>query len=622
MSSSPTLPPPPSPTSVPDQMPSSIPRSPKEKIFGVAEGVLEAATKGQPTPLQQHLQEHYQRRYDEAKMYHDQVVQYGSVLATGNDPSTGQPLTDDQKRQYQNWYDAAMQSYTKAAGVDKQSKGALQKNATILQHVIKNGGKGGATQGGLPSPPQPSAQGGQPAQGGGSGLPAPPPPSPALIQSEMDDNRKVSVANREEEFKSQQKIREEQAKAEADAKAKAANPSSRPVMGPAISVSNARNLALQGKSFKDVDGNPIDLTDLPDSMGLKFVAWGGKNYYVPFSPNDRVVTVGNETYAVSPMDVQALGQGSGTDLGQHTMPTTSKSTDPATNQTTVTTHTPTTTGVSGRGGSTPSATTTPQRSAAPSAAAPTAGGGRPSSPSPAAPLDQDGHIQSSLGASPQVIEGANRLLDGADPTKDLPAKTRFLSEALARKYGWEQGRFTPKEQVMLKEANTFLNEAARNPSLSVLDDTFSSAKVAQVIAGSKQGTGLGATVGRGVTTLTAKNMTDQEAEFVRMYNQLVGTISGLSQLSRATRPTEATIERLMAELPNPATTKDSADGRARIARLTKEINVAMEKGAFTSTGSGPARLTPPPAASSTGGNGSVQQWERGPDGKPRLKGPN
>lgn len=612
MSSSPTLPPPPQ-QSVPDAMPSSIPRSPKERIFGVAEGVLEAATKGQPTPLQQHLQEHYQRRYDEAKMYHDQVVQYGSVLATGNDPATGQPLTDEQKRQYQNWYDAAMQSYTKAAGVDKQSKGAIQKNAAVLQHVIQKGTGAQGGQGGLSVPPQPTAQAGsQPAQGGAS-LPPPPAPSPALIQSEMDDNRKVSVANREEAFKSQEKIAEDRAKAKADAEAKAQNPSSRPVMGPAISVSNARNLAQQGKSFNDVDGKPIDLTELPDSMGLKFVAWGGKNYYVPFSPNDRVVTVGNETYAVSPMDVEALGKGAGTELGQHTMPTTSKTTDPATNQITVSTRTPTTTGVAGRGGSSTPATpaTTPSRST-PSRGASAA----PSGPSTG--LDEDGHISPSA-STPQVVEGANRLLDGADPTKDLPAKTRFLSEALARKYGWEQGRFTPKEQVMLKEASTFLNESARNPSLSVLDDTFSSAKVAQVIAGSKPRTGFGGTVDRAATTITAKNMTDQEAEFVRMYNQLVGTISGLSQLSRATRPTEATIDRLMAELPNPATTKDSADGRARIARLTKEINVAMEKGAFTSTGSGPARLTTPPTPSG-GGSGQTQQWERGPDGKPRLKG--
>lgn len=112
---------------------------------------------------------------------------------------------------------------------------------------------------------------------------------------------------------------------EAAAKAKAANPSGRPVMGPAVSVSNARELSKQGRTFLDKDGNPIDLTSLPDTMGLKNVVWGGKSYYEPFSPNSKVVTVGNETYAVSPMDVEALGKGAGTDLGEHRVGTSSES---------------------------------------------------------------------------------------------------------------------------------------------------------------------------------------------------------------------------------------------------------------------------------------------------------
>ena len=120
-------------------------------------------------------------------------------------------------------------------------------------------------------------------------------------------------------WKEQQKTLHEFKMAEVDAaaKAKAANPSGRPVMGPAVSVSNARTLAKEGRTFQDKDGNPIDLTSLPDTMGLKNIVWGGKSYYEPFSPNSKVVTVGNETYAVSPMDVEALTKGAGTDLGEH-----------------------------------------------------------------------------------------------------------------------------------------------------------------------------------------------------------------------------------------------------------------------------------------------------------------
>jgi hypothetical protein len=92
--------------------------------------------------------------------------------------------------------------------------------------------------------------------------------------------------------------------------------SARPVYGPPMSIRNARELAQQGMEFMGEDGKPIDVTSLPDEMGLKRFTVSGKTIWVPFSPNEKVVTVGNEKYAISPMDVGALTQGAGTDLGQ------------------------------------------------------------------------------------------------------------------------------------------------------------------------------------------------------------------------------------------------------------------------------------------------------------------
>jgi hypothetical protein len=83
-----------------------------------------------------------------------------------------------------------------------------------------------------------------------------------------------------------------------------------------MSIRNARELAQQGMEFMGEDGKPIDVTSLPDEMGLKRFTVSGKTIWVPFSPNEKVVTVGNEKYAISPMDVGALTQGAGTDLGQ------------------------------------------------------------------------------------------------------------------------------------------------------------------------------------------------------------------------------------------------------------------------------------------------------------------
>jgi hypothetical protein len=92
---------------------------------------------------------------------------------------------------------------------------------------------------------------------------------------------------------------------------------------------------------------------------------------------------------------------------------------------------------------------------------------------------------------------------------------------------------------------------------------------------------------------------------MRLYNQLVGTISGLGQLVRSGRVTEATIERLKSELPNPVTTKDSADARIRIKRLLKEIDVALQKGTFEgprATGAAPrAGIPTPPSGAAAAG---------------------
>ena len=72
-----------------------------------------------------------------------------------------------------------------------------------------------------------------------------------------------------------------------------------------------------------------------------------------------------------------------------------------------------------------------------------------------------------------------------------------------------------------------------------------------------------------------------------MYNQLAGTISGLGQLTRGGRVTEATINRLVNELPNPMQSQSSADAKQRFRRLLSEISIAQQSGQFPSQG-GPA----------------------------------
>lgn len=193
-------------------------------------------------------------------------------------------------------------------------------------------------------------------------------------------------------------------------------------------------------------------------------------------------------------------------------------------------------------------------------------------------LDQNGHIPPTGAVNAQVREAANQLLDGKDIDK-LPSKVRIPAAEIARSYGWEQGKFTPKEQIMLREASTFLNQMASSPSLAALDSGFISQlpMIAQGADPAKE-----TLFGKAMDKLSAKHLTTEQAEFMRLYRQTVGTISGLSQLVRSGRATEATINKLIAELPNPYNTKDSADAKSRLLRLKQEISVALEKGTFTS----------------------------------------
>jgi hypothetical protein len=506
--------------------------------------------------------------------------------------------------------------------------------------------------GSVPPPPSPQASGGTATSSGGfpitdAGGPKttvpPPPQAPAMPAQasagaptpkgqdprfpEMakaagsttgQDEKAFQTWKRQQDVIKQNKIEEAEATAKAKAAAGPSGAPPRPVFSRPTSVLDARTLAQGGKVYEGEDGEPIDVGKLPDNMSLQpfttritetdaqgntRAVW--KTRYVPISPDQRKVTVGNETYEVNPADASKIPQGAGVDLGKQSAGSTTSMTDPATGQTTTTKHVPTTTGAAGRGGgagtsggAAPSTRQSPGSSPQTPPSAKSRGGPStsPTPPSPAGlpPLDPDGHI--TTGGTPQVLEGANQLLDGMDVNK-LPAKTRDLSAKLARSYNWEQGKFTPKEQVMLKESTTFIDEALGNDTaLKVLDEGWMDRqKVAQVVD-SVDAKGM---ISRAITTAAAQNLTSDEAEFVRTYNQLVGTISGLGQLVRSGRATEATIERLKKELPNPLTTKDSADARQRLTRLRKEINVAMEKGTFTGAAGGSSRssVKPPPSAS-------------------------
>jgi hypothetical protein len=178
----------------------------------------------------------------------------------------------------------------------------------------------------------------------------------------------------------------------------------------------------------------------------------------------------------------------------------------------------------------------------------------------------------------QVVQFANRLLDGAD-VKDIPAKASAPAQQMASQYGWKgQGFLTPKDQMMVRQSTNLLRQFESSPSLAILDDALSRNKVAQVLKNpEKRGA-----IGGFIQERSAASMNEQEKEFVRLYNQAVGRIAGLSQLVRpGSRTTEAQIERLKQELPNPLTTGSSQDAKEKFKLIQNEIDTALQKGQFS-----------------------------------------
>ncbi len=174
----------------------------------------------------------------------------------------------------------------------------------------------------------------------------------------------------------------------------------------------------------------------------------------------------------------------------------------------------------------------------------------------------------------------------------IPQRDRAAAAQLARQYGWKgQGLFNPKEQLLIREASTFLKKMRNDPKELAIFDLPASRKAIMIpLLTDPDKEGMFSKLGG---LLASKEITQQEADALAAYRQLVGTISGLSQLTKGGRATEAQIQRLKQELPNLMQTKNSADAKSRLDRLLQEIDVATEKGAFTESGGTPAGASQP-----------------------------
>jgi hypothetical protein len=364
-----------------------------------------------------------------------------------------------------------------------------------------------------------------------------------------------------------------QAEKNAGNQARGANTRPVPYYAGAVNLDTAASMSGQGVQFNGEDGEPYDLTKLPKgSILVPVYLGGGKSYWSVATDKGRYETGDNQRKfepAVGGPNPNAPT------VGQARVPTqrTSSTTDPF--------------GVT----STTQATTTPMgvpAQAAPSAPAPTSVQ-PPTGPKTkqlqqvrartqeppkagAQQLDENGHIPESAEPNAMLREAANQLLDGMDINKlNVPAKDKQAAAHVAGKFGWEQGRYTPRELKQFKVATAFLQQFHDSPALSVLDSYVSREKIARAMDPN------GGMIDRAI----AKNLSGPEAEFIRFYNAALGTIQGLTTITRSGRATEASVNRLKAELPSIMQSAGSKDAKLRLEQLFKELSLAVKKDSDT-----------------------------------------
>jgi hypothetical protein len=173
----------------------AVPKTRKEKIFGVIGSIL-AGRGGEGSvgnTISGAVGQEYQNRINQAKLHAQNFSQIASILVTGIDPATGQPLTPDQRTEMETLYESEYAAYAKLTGVNKQTKDAVSKKKAFLDHFVhagKNRQQQQAKPGAMPPPPA----GSSPAPAANSPAMPPPPgmvatmsPSPQLQQLEADN---------------------------------------------------------------------------------------------------------------------------------------------------------------------------------------------------------------------------------------------------------------------------------------------------------------------------------------------------------------------------------------------------------------------------------------------------
>jgi hypothetical protein len=199
-------------------------------------------------------------------------------------------------------------------------------------------------------------------------------------------------------------------------------------------------------------------------------------------------------------------------------------------------------------------------------------------------LTEDGRaiIPARPGITESVRQAAQDILDGRDTSK-IPAKVRFLGESVAKAYGWKgQGSLTPAQQMQIQQVDNSLATLSDPKFLKLFDSTLGRLRMSTVPldpTGEGGFAGLSAALNRG-------SISQDQAEYMNALTRLRGVIGGIRGFTGANN-SNATADRLLAELPNFTNTKNSTDAANKIARLRQEVAIIKRLGYFLPSESAP-----------------------------------
>jgi hypothetical protein len=204
-------------------------------------------------------------------------------------------------------------------------------------------------------------------------------------------------------------------------------------------------------------------------------------------------------------------------------------------------------------------------------------------------LTEDGRtiIPPRPGVTESVQQAAQDILDGKDTSK-IPTKVRFLGERIARAYGWKgQGSLTPAQQMQVEQVDNALATISQPAYLKLFDSTPTRLRMSLLpLDPSTEG---------GMKSLTAAvnrgTLSPQAAQFIDDLTRLRGVITGIRSFTGANN-SNATADRLLAELPNFSNTTNSQDALYKIGRLRTELSIIKRLGYFLPDSAAPNASAP------------------------------